>query len=429
MNIYDYQAAFAAWDKTSDDMKTAIADWFSLYYASGADGESDPCQRIAYTVVNKLVKSVFSEYRATANDPALAQILGALDEKRKQALQLALVGGECYIKPVFKGEELDFVLIPRDQILIFARSANGEPTDVGLAQRSTFGSHYYTLLERRQMDEKGFLTIENRLYKSVNGQNLGQPVALSQHPDYRNLAERYTFRQPVGSVGLVRLHTPMLNCVDGSADGVSVYAAATGLIRNIDRNEALLNGEFERGQSRIIASGDLLRDGLTDHIFVGLDESPETVGITVFAPELREKSYLARKQEYLRNVESVIGLKRGLLSDANVEKRTATEIASSQGEHALTTIDFQQMWQLAVEQTAELCQVLCRLYGRKLVGDTALQIDWGNGELYDQDKLWEGYRQMVADGLLKPEIALGWRFGMPADTPEQRAAIRAKYMP
>ena len=58
-----------------------------------------------------------------------------------------------------------------------------------------------------------------------------------------------------------------------------------------------------------------------------------------------------------------------------------------------------------------------------------MQIDWGNGELYDQDKLWEGYRQMVADGLLKPEIALGWRFGMPADTPEQRAAIREKYMP
>ena len=36
---------------------------------------------------------------------------------------------------------------------------------------------------------------------------------------------------------------------------------------------------------------------------------------------------------------------------------------------------------------------------------------------------------MVARGLLKPEIALGWRFGMPAETEADLAAIRARYMP
>ena len=36
---------------------------------------------------------------------------------------------------------------------------------------------------------------------------------------------------------------------------------------------------------------------------------------------------------------------------------------------------------------------------------------------------------MVARGLLKPEIALGWRFDLPTDTPADLAAIRAKYMP
>ena len=34
-----------------------------------------------------------------------------------------------------------------------------------------------------------------------------------------------------------------------------------------------------------------------------------------------------------------------------------------------------------------------------------------------------------ARGLLKPEIALGWRFGMPAETEADLAAIRQKYMP
>ena len=36
---------------------------------------------------------------------------------------------------------------------------------------------------------------------------------------------------------------------------------------------------------------------------------------------------------------------------------------------------------------------------------------------------------MVASGLLKPEIALGWRFNMPTDTEAQLAKIRKKYMP
>ena len=39
------------------------------------------------------------------------------------------------------------------------------------------------------------------------------------------------------------------------------------------------------------------------------------------------------------------------------------------------------------------------------------------------------YMAMVAAGLIKPEIAVGWRFGMPTETPRDLDKIRAKYMP
>jgi hypothetical protein len=61
--------------------------------------------------------------------------------------------------------------------------------------------------------------------------------------------------------------------------------------------------------------------------------------------------------------------------------------------------------------------------------DAQVRFDWGNGVLYDEEKTWQGYVQMVKDGLIAPEIALGWRFNMPAETAEQRMAIRQKYMP
>ena len=162
---------------------------------------------------------------------------------------------------------------------------------------------------------------------------------------------------------------------------------------------------------------------------MGLDEDPEQVGITIFSPQLRESSFLARKQEYLRNVESVVGLRRGMLSDTNMEDRTATEITSSAGDFNLTVMEFQSMWEEALGKILAICKVLGGLYGLPAIRDTAVSVDWGNSTLYDEDKLWQDYRQMVLDGLLAPEVALGWRFGLPADSEAERQAIRQKYMP
>lgn len=430
MSIYDYESAFGASDKTTKAMKTAVADWFDLYYRSEDTQTEDPCQRVAYTVVSKLMKAIFSEYAVKAEDPVCQSWIDRLNETRQTAAQLAMVGGECYLKPCVASDGFRFTLIPRDRLLVFARNAEGMPCDVGSIQCSALGRYYYTLLERRSVDGNGYLTIENRLYRSGDRSALGVQVALMEHPDYGQLPERFTFGVPLSGVGLVRMKTPMLNCVDGSEDGVSVYAAVAGLIRNIDENEAQLNGEFARGESRVILSRDMLSDGqLKDHLFVGLDEDPETAGMTIFNPQLRVDAYLARKQEYLRNVESVVGLRRGMLSDADLQDRTATEITSSAGDFNLTVIGLQRMWQDALEQAVALCGKLAALYHLPAPVDDTFSVDWGNSTLYDEDKTWENYRQMVADGMLAPEVALGWRFGLPAATEAERQSIRSRYMP
>jgi len=428
MKPTDYQQAFGAWDKTSQAMQRAIDDWFALYY--GTDGQ-DSCLRIAYSVVNKLTKTVFSEYTAGSPSPFFSRVLDALNHRCREAVQLALVGGECYIKPCPGENGFRFSLIPRDQILIFSRDADGMPTDVGMAEKSTWGRFYYTLLERRSLDSTGRLTIENRLFRSLGRDSLGSPVALSDHPAYRELPERYTYPEPLGGIGLVQLRTPMVNCVDGSREGVSVYAPAAELIRSIHRNEQLLAGEFERGQSRVLVSRDLLdRDGdLTENLFVGLDGDPEELGVQIFAPELREQSYLRRKQAILRDLETVMGLKRGMLSDVSSLQRTATEVSDSQGEYSLTVMDFQNMWEEGLRRVLGLCEKLGVAYGMEAGESAEVTVDWGNGVLYDEDAMWLDYKDMVAKGLVAPEVALGWRFGMGADTPQQRKAIREKYMP
>lgn len=433
-----YADAFQAQDRTSVWMQKAIPLWFDLYFAQGKTEDSDPCQQIPYTVVRKLTKAVFSEYKAASKDAFAQAVLDSLDEKAAEAMQMVLIGGECLLKPIPTGTGWRWTVINRANILVFGRDDDGMMTDIGTAEMTTTEKHYYTLLERRTVDSRGYLTIRNVLYRSEMKGTLGVRVNLKELPKYEDLADVYTFQKPVGSVGLVQMKTPMVNCVDGSADGVSVYASAVGLILNINRNEAQLNGEFERGQSRIVVSEDMLkkdRNGrkmLTDNIFVGVDYDPETIGVTIFSPELREQSFLARKQEYLRNVENVIGLKRGLLSEVEAVDRTATEITSSEGEYSLTVVDFQRMWERAAQEALRLCGVLGQLYrvaGAHEVPWDAVSTSWGNGVLYDEEKVGAELLSQVQSGLLQPERYLGWYYDLPCDTAAQRARIRKDYMP
>ena len=437
-NAYSFEDAFGSKDCTSQPMRAAIMAWFSLYYSRKPAEDSDPCQQIAYTIVNKLTKTAFGEYKATSDDEFAQAVLDALDSRKQKAMQLTLVGGEAFLKPFPFGDGFSFSVVSRDNFMVFGRDAEGTPTDIGTAERTSRGSDYYTLLEHRTVDAAGYLTIRNMLYSSAIPNTLGRRVSLQSLEQYAALPEKYTYPVPLHGLGLVRLKTPMENCVDGTQDGVAVYAAAVDLIHNIDVNEAQINGEFERGKSRIFVDDTLLqnREGhkaLTDSVFVGAPGDYQDGGkISIFSPALREQSYLNRKQEYLRNAENIIGLKRGLLSEVEAAERTATEITSSAGDYNLTIIDFQQMWETAAKEAVELCGILGKLYrvpGAHEVDPDTVSIDWGNGILYDEDKTWADYLDMTARGLLKPEIALGWRFGMPTETEKDLAAIREKYMP
>lgn len=439
-SAYNYEDAFRAKDKTSAEMKEAIRDWFELYYIKTPTKDEDPCQQIPYTVVRKLTKTVFSEYKASSKDDFAAGILASLDKCKEYAMQLGLIGGECLLKPVPLTDKSGWrwTVVRRPNVLVFARDDDGRMTDIGTAEYTTDTKSYYTLLERRTVDEKGYLTIRNTLYRSEVLGALGSPVGLSALPKYASLPDQYTFPKSVGSVGLVSMKTPVANCVDGGHDGVSVYAAAVGLIHNINQNEAQFNTEFSNGKSRVFVSADLTkRDSqgrriFNDSIFVGVEGDPEDMGVTIFSPELRGAEFADRRQGYLRSVESVIGLKRGLLSEVEAVERTAKEVTSSEGEYNLTIIDFQNMWEDAVREAVRLCGILGQMYhvtGAHEVDEDAVAFDWGNGVLYDEDKTWADYLDMVSRGLLKPEIAIGWRFGMKTETPEDLQKVREKYMP
>lgn len=443
-NMYSFEQVFGVQDITTAEMKAAFKDWDRLYYQQEPNKQEDPCQRLPVAIVSKLTKTVFGEYQASAEKEGakgqfISSVLSALYNVRKKALQSALIGGECFLKPVFTPKGVCFSTISRKNCIVLGRNEQNEITDIGTSEHTTVGKLHYTLLERRSVDNNGYLTIESRLFRSDTRNILGVEVPLSALDQYANVEPVNTLPTPLYSLGLISLRTPLENCVDGSPDSVSVYAPAAGLIHLININEAQINGEFDRGKSRLVVSGDMMEIGpdgrrrFTDDVFTALDGDPENVGVTIFSPAFREQSFLARKAEYLRNCETLIGLKRGILSEVEAVERTAREITSSEGEYSLTIIDFQEMWEKAVREAVRVCDILGQMYRlcdrSPLDMEQDISVSWGNGILYDENKVWADYMAMVASGMLKPEIAIAWYFDLPWETPADLAAIRERYMP
>ncbi len=401
--------------------------------------------------MHKLQKGVFAEYSSdildkekTAKGKWMDRNLSQLDLIRDSILQWMLIGGECWVKPVPRpGPDGSTIFAPllvhRTDAVILAREPDGRVTSIVTAEHTARGSQYYTLLERRTVDANGYLTIENKLYASFDRGTLGVRTALSKLDRYAQLPDLYTYPVPVGGVGMTPLRVPLANCVDGSMDAISIYEPAMGLIRNIDQNEKQLNDEFELARHRLIAPAEMLKTGrdgrrtLDDSVFVALKDIPSDLAPTAFTPQLRDEPYERREQKYLRAIENQIGLKRGMLSDAQEVEKTAFEVASTAGDYNLSLLDLQQVWFDGVREYLTLCDTLGKMY--RYCDQSAwdvteqLAITWGNGVLYDPDGELETDLRLVAAQLLKPEIAVARHFDQPWADEEDLKNVREKYMP
>ena len=117
-NMYSFEQVFGVQDITTAEMKAAFKDWDRLYYQQEPNKQEDPCQRLPVAIVSKLTKTVFGEYQASAEKEGakgqfISSVLSALYNVRKKALQSALIGGECFLKPVFTPKGVCFSTISR----------------------------------------------------------------------------------------------------------------------------------------------------------------------------------------------------------------------------------------------------------------------------------------------------------------------------
>lgn len=444
--VHSLSDIFGKPDCTPGEMVAAIQTWYDMYYnRSGERCEQNSSQNIPQVAVDNVVSAVFQEYEARPNvqeEEAIVSseetddLINLLDKLLPKALQGVCIGGEGFLKPGIDNGQLYVNFIDRNNYIVLGRDHSGHPNDIVLSEMQMMGGCYYTLYERRAQNGED-TWIQNKLYKSEDTVSIGTEVT--------DLTVWYEELEPevmlpdTPNIGLIYIKMPMHNSVGPYDDGCSLYASAVDKIRQVYEHEHRQNKEYMLTEPHMIVSQDVIniddiddvgrpiRHKIPEYLYA-VDAAPTEVGFTLYNPEPHQAQLAERENQLLRHVENQIGLRRGILSQVESEDRTATEVLSSTTRYANLINSLQVVMGQAVENLVELVNLLLASYGETYTIHE-IQVVWGNGVLYDEDKDFQRLLDLTNADYVRPEYVIGWQFGAKTDSVEDLEDIRIKYMP
>lgn len=429
-------------------MAAAMPLWHALYTDAPPWAFNDKGERTVQTlalpavIAGKIAKLVTLGARAeVAGESERARLLNEglapLWAHVRRHTELAAAMGGAVLKPYVQQGTLRVDVITQDNILPVAWSNSGELIAAIFRSRETRGDYVYEKHEYHHMEADGY-HIENRAYRSKAGGVRGGEIALTDVPEWADLAPE-TVITGLSAPLFSYFKMPQANTVDPlSPLGASVFAKATGLIRQADLQFSRILWEYEGAELAIDADVTALMHDAQGKIampkrdkrlfrntrFQGGDSTGDFY--KVFSPEIRDSSLFNGLNQMLRQIEMVTGLSCGTLSEPLVMNRTATEIRYSQQDMLATVRDTQRSLQDATERLLYAMDALATLYQLAPRGKWSLGVFFPDTVLGDPDA--EKSREMneVQAGLRhKWEYRMRW-FAEDEETAKRQIRLLAE---
>lgn len=323
----------------SESMIDAVNEWKQML-----DGQADWCGGpveslgIENGICREFADIVLAEMETRISNERLDQIyqtgIGTLNEH----LQYGLGLGSFILKPLGGGLS-EFVAA--DKIVPISFGDDGKPNDIGFLTVKKVGeADYYTRFERHYFVQ-GNLTIENRCYHSQSANDIGIVCGLEAVPEWANINSGPVSYPGMNQMAFGYYRNPIRNKIDGSVCGVSIFEDAKGRIRKADIQAARYDWEYESGERAIhVDDRALKKDGktgrfglskLNGRLYRGLnlEDGKDKELFREYSPVMRDEAYKRGLEEYKREIEFIVGLAYGDLSDVQDVQKTATEIKVS----------------------------------------------------------------------------------------------------
>ena len=337
LRMFDYMT----WKKVvgedaalSQMMIDAINDWQKMLDGK-ADWITDSVKslRLELGICREFADSTLSEINTSVNNEKLDVIYQKMLVDLNEHLQDGLGLGSLVIKPT--GSD-SFEFVTADKFIPIRFDDSGKLLDVGFLSVKQVGeNNYYTRFERHYF-VNGNLTIENKCYHSQTPSDLGLLCSLEEVEEWAQINPG-----PVTYPGMTKMdfgyyRNPIINRVDRSKCGVSIFESACGLIQKADEQDARLEWEYESAERAIHVDDRALRQSgkglrmprLNNRLYRGLniEDGKDRELLREYSPQMRDESYLKGKEERYRDIEFSVGLAYGDLSHPQVIEKTATEI-------------------------------------------------------------------------------------------------------
>ena len=311
--------------------------WNEMLKGTAPWNEQNPALGVAAGICREFADIAINEMTAECTNETLDKYLKACIRDLNENLQDGLALGSFIIKPYINGEKLEFEFVNAD-CFIPVKFAGNKLVDVMFIEHKEAGQnkHYFRIERHRIIGDS--LEITNKAYFSSMASSIGQPCKLSDVSEWANMPEAIMYPVAIMPMGFYK--NPLKNRIDGSGCGVSIYSQAIELIKKADIQGTRIDWEFESAERALHVDERALKHGVNNGgVYLPASKRKLYRGLNIdgkneelfqeFSPALRQDGYLEGLESYLRQIEFVVGLAYGDLSDANYVDKTATEIKTA----------------------------------------------------------------------------------------------------
>lgn len=292
--------------------------------------------KIEAGICREFADIALGEMEASVDNDRLNEAFKNAIRDLNENLQDGLALGSFIIKPLGENRS-EFVTA--DKFVPVSFDDEGKPSDIMFFTRKKVGeNNYYTKVERHYFDENRNLVISNKCYHASTESTIGNPCDLAEVSEWADIEP-----EPITYPGMNKndygyFRVPLKNRVDGSACGVSIYAEAVSAIRKADIQYGRLDWEYSSGERAVHVDERALRrkDGRIklpegkQRLYRGLNlEQNQGELYKEYSPAMRDEAYIRGLEKAYRNIEFIVGLAYGDLSDASEVDKTATEVKAS----------------------------------------------------------------------------------------------------
>lgn len=322
----------------SQEMIDAINEWKNMI-SGNAEWINDSVEslKIEEGICREFADAVLVELDTSIDNDKLNVAYQKSIRNLNEEFQEGLALGSFIMKPL--GNQMaEFV--SADKFIPIRFSDDGKLLDVGfLTVKKVGDADYYTRLERHYFID-GNLTIENKCFHSQSKSDIGMLCNLESVEEWANINPGPVTYPGMSEMDFGFYKNPIKNRIDGSKCGVSIFESAKEIIKKADIQGARYDWEFDSGERAIHVDNRALKQDkngkvgmakLKKRLYRGLnlEDGKDKELFREYSPEMRDEAFRRGLEEYKREIEFVVGLSYGDLSDVQQVEKTAEEVRTS----------------------------------------------------------------------------------------------------